>query len=218
MKLKWLGHSAFLLTAADGTRLIVDPYVAGSYDGALGYARITEPADGVTVSHDHPDHAGFAGLPGNPRRVNGTGEFTIGAFRIRGHHTWHDAENGAKRGANVVYVFEADGLRLCHCGDLGHTLSTDQVAAIGPVDVLLVPVGGLYTLDARGAHDVAARLRARVTIPMHFKTSQLGFAIAPVDEFLADQPRVTRLGAAEVEFDSERLPEEPEIWLLDHAL
>jgi L-ascorbate metabolism protein UlaG (beta-lactamase superfamily) len=218
MKLKWLGHSAFLLTAADGTRLLADPYVTGSYDGALSYGRIVEPADGVTISHDHPDHAGYATLPGNPRRVNGTGEFSVGPFTIHGHHTWHDRENGAKRGANVVYVFEADGLRVCHCGDLGHVLSADAAAAIGPVDVLLVPVGGLYTLDAGEAHQVARQLEARVVIPMHFKTSRIGFNIAPVDGFLADQPRVTRTGTAEVELDADRLPPEPEIWLMDHAL
>ncbi|MFO7674969.1 MAG: MBL fold metallo-hydrolase [bacterium] len=218
MKLKWLGHSAFLLVAADGTRLLTDPYVAGSYDGALGYGRITEPADGVTVSHDHPDHAGFATLPGNPRLVNGTGEFSIGAFTVRGFHSWHDGENGAKRGANVIYVFEADGLRVCHCGDLGHALGADLATAIGAVDVILVPVGGVYTLDARGAHTVARQLEARVIVPMHFKTSRLGFKIAPVDEFLADQARLTRTGTAEVELDADRLPEEPEIWLLDQAL
>ncbi|MFO7638704.1 MAG: MBL fold metallo-hydrolase [bacterium] len=218
MKLKWLGHSAFLLEAADGTRVLTDPYVAGSYEGAVRYGPIAEVVNGVTVSHDHPDHAGYSTLPGNPRRVNGTGEFSVGAFAIRGHHTWHDNENGAKRGPNVVYVFEADGLRVCHCGDLGHLPGSDTVAAIGRVDVLLVPVGGLYTIDAAGAHEVARLLRARVVVPMHFKTAALGFGIAPVDEFLADQPRVKRLGEAEVELDPGALPEESEIWLFDHAL
>lgn len=218
MKIKWLGHSAFLLAAGDGTRVLTDPYVSGSYDGAVRYGRITEPVDGVTVSHDHPDHTGYDTLPGNPRRVTGTGEFSVGAFRIRGHHTWHDHENGAKRGANVVYVFSADGLRVCHCGDLGHVPNPDTATAIGPVDLLLVPVGGLFTIDAAEAREVARLLQARITIPMHFKTASLGFEIAPVDGFLAGQPGVKRVGSAEVELDSDTLPEEPEIWVLDHAL
>jgi len=117
-----------------------------------------------------------------------------------------------------VFVFEADGLRVCHCGDLGHLLTPQQVAAIGRVDVLLVPVGGTFTLDAAGARKVAAQLEARVAIPMHYKTDKLGFDIAGVEEFLRGQANVKRVGAPEVELGTDTLPPAPEVWVLEHAL
>ncbi len=217
MTLKWLGHSAFLLTAGNGTRIITDPYTAGSYDGAVGYDPIDEPVDGVTQSHDHADHSGHQSLPGNPRLVTGTGEFNIGDITVRGFHTWHDHDNGALRGDNVVYLFDIDGLRVCHLGDLGHVLPDETIHAIGRVDVLLVPVGGVYTIDAAEAHEVAGQLGARVVIPMHFKTAKLGFDIAPIDDFIADRPHVTRVGECEVEILPDKMPAEQSIWVLDHA-
>ncbi len=218
MKLRWLGHSAFLLSASDSTKVITDPYVPGSYDGAVGYGAITESADGVTVSHDHPDHNGYEALPGSPKLIKGEGEFELGSIRIAGYPSFHDHHQGANRGKNTIYVFEMDGLRVCHAGDLGHLLPEDTVRAIGRVDLLLVPVGGLYTIDAAEAHKVAEQLGARVVIPMHYKTPMLGFDIAPVDEFLSGRGNVKRVGGSEVEITKDSLPVEPEIRVLDPAL
>ncbi len=217
MKVKWLGHSAFLLTASDGTRLITDPYVPGSFDGAVGYGPINEACDGVTVSHDHADHNGYKQLPGSPKLIQGQGEFELGSIRIKGYSSYHDHHQGANRGSNTIFVYEMDGLKTCHAGDLGHILPEDTVQAIGKVDVLLVPVGGLYTIDAAEAHKVAEQLGAKVIIPMHFKTPKLGFDIAPVDGFIAGRPNVNKVGCPETEISPDKLPAEPEIRVLEHA-
>ena len=218
MRIKWLGHAAFLLTAADGTSIITDPYIPGSFSGAIRYHPIRETADAVTVSHHHQDHDGVSHLSGKPKVLEGKGTFKAGSVSISGFETFHDANTGAGRGRNTVFVFEADGLRVCHCGDLGHVLTAEQAAAIGKVDVLLVPVGGTFTVDAAAAHEVAGQLAARVTIPMHYKTDKLGFDIAGVDDFIQGRANVKRVGAAEVEVSADKLPPAPEIWVLEHAL
>ena len=218
MRVEWLGHSAFLLTASDGTRIITDPYVPGSFSGDIKYGPIREAADAVTVSHHHQDHDGSSRLPGKPKVYDAKGSFKAGSVSIVGVETFHDESQGTRRGRNTVFVFEADGLRVCHCGDLGHLLTPQQVAAIGRVDVLLVPVGGTFTLDAAGARKVAAQLAARAAIPMHYKTDKLGFDIAGVEEFLRGQANVKRVGRSEVEVKADTLPPAPEVWVLEHAL
>ncbi len=218
MKLKWLGHSAFLLTAADGTSIITDPYVPGSSSGQMKYDPIRETAHAVTVSHHHHDHDGVSRLPGRPKVVEGKGTFKAGSVTISGFETFHDNSQGARAGRNTVFVFEADGLRVCHCGDLGHVLTAQQVSAIGKTDVLLVPVGGTFTVDAAAAHEVAAQLGAHVTIPMHYKNDKLGFNIAGVEEFVEGEKNVRWVGQAEVELSADKLPPAPEIWVLEHAL
>jgi len=218
MRIKWLGHSAFLLTASDGTSVITDPYVPGSFSGQVRYAPIRETADAVTVSHHHQDHDGVSRLSGKPEVFEGKGTFKAGSISITGFETFHDANKGSQRGRNTVFVFEADGMRVCHCGDLGHVLSAPQVAAIGKVDVLLLPVGGTFTVDAEAAHEVAEQLAARITIPMHYKTEKLGFGIAGVDDFVRGKASVRRVGSPEVELSADTLPPAPEIWVLEHAL
>jgi len=218
VRIKWLGHSAFLLTAADGTSVITDPYVPSSFNGAIKHGPIRETADAVTVSHHHQDHDGVSLLSGKPKVFDGKGTFKAGSISISGFETFHDANKGAGRGRNTVFVLEADGLRVCHCGDLGHVLTAEQTAAIGKVDFLLVPVGGTFTVDAAAAHEVAGQLAARVTIPMHYKTDKLGFDIAGIDDFIRGRANVKRVGAAEVEVSADKLPSVPEIWVLEHAL
>jgi L-ascorbate metabolism protein UlaG (beta-lactamase superfamily) len=218
VRLKWLGHSAFLLTAIDGTSVITDPYVSGSFSGQVRYGPIREVAAAVTVSHHHEDHDGVSQLQGKPTVLDAVGTFKTGSVTITGFETFHDRSEGAQRGRNIGFVFGADGLRVCHCGDLGHVLTAQQVAAIGKVDVLLVPVGGTFTVDAAKAHEVAAQLEARVIIPMHYKTDKLGFDIAGIDSFLRGKANVRRVGAAEVEVRADKLPPTPEIWVLEHAL
>jgi L-ascorbate metabolism protein UlaG (beta-lactamase superfamily) len=217
MRIKWLGHSAFLLSSADGTRIITDPYVPGSFSGQLRYGPIQDKAHAVTISHHHRDHDGAAKLPGEPAVFDRAGSFKEESISITGFDTFHDESKGAERGRNVVFVFEADGLRVCHCGDLGHVLTAHQVAAIGKVDVLLLPVGGTFTVDAAAAHEVADQLAARVTIPMHYKTDKLGFDIDGVEAFTQGEKDVKRLGT-DVEVRADKLPPVPEIWVLEHAL
>jgi len=218
MKVKWLGHAAFVLTAADNTRLITDPYVPGAYNGAVGYGPIQEAVQGVTVSHEHADHNGVQGLPGKPQVIRGKGEFTVGKVKITGVDSYHDNSAGSQRGTNTIFRFEIDGLVLCHLGDLGHLLPGATAKALGRVDVLLVPVGGFFTIDATEAQAVTRQLGPRVVIPMHFKTPKLDFAIAGVDDFLKGQKNVKRIGRSEVEIVSAQLPKETETWVLEPAL
>ncbi|MBM3315358.1 MBL fold metallo-hydrolase [candidate division WOR-3 bacterium] len=217
MRIKWFGHAAFLLTADDGTRIITDPYVPGSFSGAVRYGPIRDEAAFVTVSHHHQDHDGVGRLRGKPVVFEKSGAHRAGAVAVRGVDSCHDEAGGAQRGPNVIFVFASGGLRVCHLGDLGHVPS-EQAKAIGRVDVLLAPVGGTFTIGPRRAHRTAELLGAKVVIPMHYKTEKLGFEVAGVEEFVRGRENVKHVGACEVEVTADSLPASPEVWVLKHAL
>jgi L-ascorbate metabolism protein UlaG (beta-lactamase superfamily) len=218
MKIRWLGHSAFLITTDSGTRIITDPYNSNAYQGVMDYGPIDEPADVVLMSHEHEDHGYFRDIPGNPMLIRGAGEFVAAGMHFYGIETFHDTEEGSKRGKNVVYCFTADDIKVCHLGDLGHTLTSEQAVSIGTVDVLLTPVGGFYTIGPEEATQITDQLSARIVIPMHFKTDKCAFPIAGVDEFLKDKPRVEKPGKSELEITRDEIPEEKTVVVLDHAL
>lgn len=178
MRIEWLGHACFLITSGGGTRIVTDPF-----NEEVGYPLPRVEADIVTVSHQHFDHNAVAVVGGRPRVVEGPGDHRPEGVSVRGVSTFHDQEEGRKRGTNTVFVITVDGLNVCHLGDLGHLLSPEQVRLIGPVDVLLVPVGGTYTIDAAEAAETVTALRPRVVIPMHYKTGYINFPITGVDEF-----------------------------------
>ena len=217
MKVKWLGHSAFLLTSDSGTRVLTDPYKSGSYDGAVGYKPITEGADVVTASHQHDDHYCLEGLPEGYECVTAAGKHEAKGLTITGIKSYHDTSKGKERGSNVIFIIEMDGIRVCHLGDLGHTLSDEEVGAIGKVDVLLIPVGGFYTIGPKEAVDVMKALSPAVTIPMHYKTEVLGFPIKPVDDFLSLAGDSERPGTTETEIKQDALGGR-RIIVLEHEL
>ncbi len=217
MRIEWLGHSAFLITSKDGKRVITDPYKAGSYGGAVGYKPINTQADVVTVSHQHDDHNDTSAVLGTPEIIEGTGEKEIKGIRFKGISSYHDTSKGKERGENTIYVIELDGLRICHLGDLGEELSEKQIGEIGDVDILLVPVGGFYTIDAKTASSIVDTLKPKVVIPMHYKTEAIGFPIAGVDEFIKGKENVKRIGRSEVDITRENLPAKTEIWVLEHS-
>lgn len=218
MKIKYLGHAAFLITTADGRKIVTDPYEPGGFGGAIGYGALEEAADFVTVSHEHADHNYVEMVPGNPTVISRAAEERHNGILFRALRTHHDASRGAERGANVVRVIEADGISVCHLGDLGHTLSPEDATALGALDILLVPVGGTFTVDAKGATAVVNRLRPCIAIPMHFRTPKVTLDIAPVDGFLAGKPRVRRIEGSEIDLDKGSLPEPTEIVVLAPAL
>jgi len=218
MKIKFLGLAAFLITTADGTKVVTDPYEPGGLDGAVTHGPLEEPADLVVVSHDHSDHNYVKGVPGDPVVVQGPGEQTHGGITIRTLASYHDPSRGAEWGQNFVRVIEADGMTVCHLGDLGHPLSPEDATALGGVHILLVPVGGTWTIDANGATAVVNRLRPRIAIPMHYRSPKVTLNMAPVDGFLADKPRVRRVKGSEIEVTKETLPEPTEIVVLESAL
>lgn len=215
MKIKYLGHAALTIKSESGLKIMTDPY-ATSPD--LTYGRITEAADIVTVSHDHADHANVAAVGGNPRVVRGTGRFTVRGVEFRGIASYHDDEGGRMRGGNIIFSFEVDGLNVCHLGDLGHLLSDRQKSEIGKVDILLIPVGGYFTIDAKTATEVCDQLKPRVIIPMHYRTEKGLPSIAGVDEFLRGKANVKWLDTSQVEFKAGELPNTGQIIVLKPAL
>ncbi|MGA7677337.1 MAG: MBL fold metallo-hydrolase [Dehalococcoidia bacterium] len=215
MKLKWLGHSCFLITSETGLRIITDPYaiVAG-----INYSPVNEAADIVTVSHNHRDHNNVAAVRGKPEVITGSGTKTAKGIQFKGIASHHDESKGKERGSNTIFCFTVDGIRLCHLGDLGHELSREEIAQIGNVDVLLIPIGGFFTIDARVAAKVADDLKPKVILPMHYKTPECDFPITGVEDFLAGKKNVKKLNSSEIEFKAGKLPEATEIVVLQPAL
>ena len=213
MKIRYLAHSSFLITADDGTRIITDPYTTGD---EFKYAPVTETADIVTVSHDHFDHNNTGGIKGDPQIVRESG--TVKGITFKAVPTAHDDKGGGERGTNTVMCMVVNGVRIVHLGDLGHFLTDNQVTEIHKVHVLLVPVGGFFTIDAAAATEVAEQVRARVIIPMHYKTDKSELPIAPVDEFLKTKDNVTMVDGSEVEFTVPTLPAGPQIMVLKPSL
>lgn len=218
MKIRFLGHATFLITTANGTKIVTDPYEPGGFGGAIAHGPLEEPADFVVVSHEHGDHNYVRMVPGDPVVVRGPGEQKHGEITFRALSTHHDTSRGAERGENIVRVIDADEMAVCHLGDLGHTLGPEDATALGSIDVLLIPVGGTFTIDSEGATAVVELLRPGIAIPMHFQTPKVTLDIAPVDGFLAGKPRVRRMGGSEVEVTKEALPDPTEIVVLDPAL
>lgn len=214
MKVQWLGHASFLITSDAGIKIITDPYAVG---GPIAYGEIKEAADIVTVSHDHFDHNNVAAVQGNPEVVKGTAE--VKGIQFNGTPTYHDDAGGSQRGSNVIFCFDVDGVRVCHLGDLGHQLSDQEIANLGKVDVLLAPVGGNFTIDAKVATEIYSKLAPRVVIPMHYQNERCStFPVAGVDEFLQGKTAVNRPDASQVEFKTGELPATTQIIVLQPAL
>jgi L-ascorbate metabolism protein UlaG (beta-lactamase superfamily) len=213
MKIKYLAHASFLITSGSGIRIVTDPY---AISGGIKHGPITETADIVTVSHEHGDHNNTAAVKGNPKVVRETAE--VKGIKIRAVSTAHDDKGGSQRGKNNIYCFEVDGVNVCHAGDLGHELTAEQVKAIGKVDVLMIPVGGFFTIDAKTATKVCDQLKPKVIIPMHFRTEKLDFPIKGVDDFILGKNNVTRSNESEIEFKADNLPADTRIIVLKQSL
>jgi len=184
MDITYLGHSSFRLKFKS-VALITDPFDPEMV--GISYPKVS--ADIVTVSHEHQDHSKSDLVSEVKKVISGPGEYEIQGASIIGFSTFHDDTNGAERGENTIYLIEAEGLRFLHLGDLGHKLSENLLEEIGEIDVLMVPVGGTFTLDARGAVEVVQSVGAKVAIPMHYFVSGMNkeaFAgLSPVDDFLS---------------------------------
>jgi L-ascorbate metabolism protein UlaG (beta-lactamase superfamily) len=212
----------FVLESPTGTSVLFDPYED------VGY-RVPNPEEldvaFVTVSHEHGDHnnveLGGAAIvqrgviEGEFNPING--RITEGGT-ISTVESWHDEGEGSDRGPNAIFIVETRGLRVVHLGDLGHTLSQEQIDAIGAVDVLLVPVGGHFTIDAAAATEVVGQLQPRVTVPMHYRNEWVSVPeLAPVDDFL--EGNTAEQKGSSVELDAGALPEfgSGVVWVLEPA-
>ncbi len=210
LKVQWFGHACFLITSSDGKRVLTDPFNA-----SVGYPVPSVEADVVLVSHSHGDHNNTAAAKGNPKIVMTEGESSAAGITFLGVSSFHDNSGGSQRGKNIIFVWEMDGVRLAHLGDLGQPeLTADQVAEIGKVDVIFIPVGGNYTIDAKQATKVMEQLSPKLVFPMHYKTDVANLPIASVDGFLAGKDDVEKVGKNFVVV--EELPEKIKIIVLDY--
>lgn len=212
MKIRYLGHSSFLITSEKGVRIITDPYKAGCFGGGIKYAPINEEADIVTISHEHDDHNSTE-ISGNPTFVRGVGAKQLKGIAINGFEGFHDECGGTKRGQNTVFKMNIDGVSVVHLGDIGHQLSDEEIQRIGKVDILFIPVGGYFTIDATTAESIAAKLMPRIIVPMHFKTEGCGFPIAPVDDYIKNKE--VKKCDGEFEINKENLPDKMMTYVLN---
>jgi L-ascorbate metabolism protein UlaG (beta-lactamase superfamily) len=218
MKITWYGHSAFHISTNQGTRIIIDPYKFGAFNNALAYGPIKDRADIVITSHDHEDHNDTKDIQGKYVLINKAGDYEIKDLKIKAISTFHDPSEGKERGHNLISAIKADNMVLAHLGDLGHSLDTALLKEIGKVDILLLPVGGLFTIDAAVATEVMNAIKPIITIPMHYKTEKCGFPIDPVEDFTKGKKNVRMLNAFDVSIERETLPKEAEIIVLEHSL
>jgi len=214
MDITYLGHASFRIRGKNAT-VVCDPF-----DSTIGlkFPKHIE-ADVVTVSHDHPDHNAVAAVEGSPFVVHGPGEYEIKGIGVVGYGVYHDNEKGATRGKNTMYRIEVDGVSIVHLGDLGHTLSSDEVDQLDGVNVLMVPVGGFYTIDAAAAVTVVNDIEPLIVIPMHYGrpdlASEIGSKLSPVSAFLKEIGKETVIPQPKLTVSKDKLPAEMQVVVLE---
>jgi L-ascorbate metabolism protein UlaG (beta-lactamase superfamily) len=207
LQIRWHGHACFEIT--NDVTLVTDPH-----DGkSIGIPAPSVSGDIILVSHDHFDHNSVKSVEKidskvvtDPRKRN------ISNIEIRGVESFHDEANGTKRGSNIIYKFIVDGISFCHLGDLGHDINDETVSQIGDVDILFIPIGGNFTVDADEAWDIISKIKPKITVPMHYKIGGLSLPISSIDPFLEKNKfKIMKVGN-EIDIEKEDLPKEPEIW------
>lgn len=184
MIITWLGHSCFKLqdkVGADGVTLITDPY-----SKETGLKLPSLEADLVTVSHDHKDHNNVSAVKGNPRIIDCAGEYDVKGIFVEGVDSFHDEAKGKERGGNVIYRMEIDDISVVHLGDLAHTLDDSELEKLVGTDILLIPVGGHFTLDAKKAVEVISQIEPRMVIPMHYRHPDVKIELDDLEKFIKE--------------------------------
>ncbi len=217
MDITYLGHSGFKLRGKTAT-LVTDPF-----DSGVGFAIPIVSADIVTVSHSHSDHAAAAKVGSTSRRprpfiITAPGEYEILGVSVRAIPVFHDDQQGKLRGKNLIMIITIDGVHLVHLGDLGHSLTEAQIEDIGPVDVLMVPVGGVFTIGPQAAASVVENLDPSIVIPMHFRTEKHSDAfkeLSPLADFLKAMGIESKQPQEKLTVAAGSLPEETETIVLN---
>lgn len=179
----YYGHASFGISDSEGMKIVTDPY-----ENWIGYTFPSISTQLLTVSHDHFDHNYVSALQSYEQLINTTtGSFTSGDIKVEGIFSYHDQTQGSERGINTIYTYEINKIKVCHLGDLGHELSEEQVNSIGEVDVLMIPVGGFFTINSEEAVRVISSINPKVVIPMHYTTDAsreiFGEYLTTVDDF-----------------------------------
>lgn len=208
MKITYLAHASFLIETKTGVKILTDPY-----DSSVGYTVFELSPDIVLTSHKHFDHGYTGALKEDFAVLDKPQEYDIKGIKIRGIRTFHDKEEGQKRGENIVFVID-DQFSVVHLGDLGHELGKEHLEKIGRADILLVPIGGVYTIDAKEAFNVTSALNPKIVIPMHYKTDKLRFDLGKLEEFTKFFDNVEYANSCEIEI--EKLPEKQKVIVLSH--
>jgi len=207
LQIRWHGHSCFEIT--NEVTLVTDPH-----DGkSIGIHAPSVTGDIVLVSHDHYDHNSVKSVEKDGSKiVTDTRKRNISNVEIKGIETFHDECRGDKRGSNIIYKFTMDDITFCHMGDLGHDLDEDTVQKIANVDILFIPIGGTFTLDAKQAWIIIKKVKPRITVPMHYKIGGLSLPITGIEPFLEESKYEILKVGNEIDIEKEDLPEEPEVW------
>ncbi len=212
MRIHYYGHATFHVTSEDGMSILIDPYTENE---RFRYAARFDPARIVLVTHEHGDHNNVAAVPGSPQVVRGAGTHTVDGITFTGISSFHDREQGARRGPNTIFVFDLDGIRVAHFGDQGTELDDAQYAQLAGVNVMIAPVGAGPTLDIPSMNAMVERVRPNVMIPVHYKTPKVDINLEPVDTFLQGKEHVRRVGGPDLDLAANNLPQPTEIAVLD---
>ncbi|MCJ7507234.1 MAG: MBL fold metallo-hydrolase [candidate division Zixibacteria bacterium] len=207
---QWFGHSCFRIST-DKLSVVTDPF-----DKSVGYPVPSCNSDVITVSHEHFDHNNVSCIKRGAAVVKSSKN--VKGVDFSAIQTSHDEAGGSKRGKNNVFVWLMEGIKIAHLGDLGHILTSDQVAKLGGVDVLLIPVGGYYTIDPKEADSIISQLKPKVVIPMHYKTEVMGenFPIVKVSDFTSNKKNVVKVGKNTITFEKDKLPKETTVYVLEY--
>lgn len=213
MDIVWFGQSMFRIKGKTSS-VMIDPF-----DPEMVGLKLPKDMSSplVLVTHDHGDHSNVKAVTDNKLVVQGPGEYEFGGITVEGVGTHHDATQGSERGKNTVYNILVDGVHIVHLGDLGHTLTEEQVSAIGATDILMVPVGSAYTIDAKAAAEVVAQLEPRLVIPMHYKIEGLKPDLEPVDNFLKEMGAEAIQPVAKLTITRDKLPDETQVVVLSKS-
>ena len=184
MQIIWHGHAFFQIITNSGKEeklnIAIDPF-----SEEVGLRPSSISADILLVTHDHHDHNNVKIIKGDPFLVEGPGEYEVKGVSVEGISAYHDKSQGKERGAITIYTIEADEIKLCHLGDFGQKeLTEEQVEKIGNCDVLMIPVGGVYTISGQEAHKIISQIEPKIVIPMHYHLPKLKLKLEPVDKFL----------------------------------
>jgi len=211
MKIKWLGHSCFLITNARGINILTDPF-----DETLGYRMTKEKINIITISHEHYDHNNTMGIKGKPVVLKGPVNRDTHKIIFKGISSYHDSVYGEYRGENTIFIIKTDQMVLCHLGDLGHLLDDEQLKQINRVDILFIPVGGYFTINHLQAEQVMNQVKAKIIVPMHYKTDAIKWSIDPLPVFLDEKQNIKMVSDNYFEINASTLPEKPSIYVLNY--
>ncbi|MBV7272719.1 MBL fold metallo-hydrolase [Clostridiaceae bacterium UIB06] len=209
MEITWLGHSSFLVEDSKGRKVLMDPF-----DESVGYPIFQGEVDIVTISHYHFDHSYTEKVKFN-HIADKAGFFYLCDIPVAGIPSYHDKMQGAKRGENMIFIIEMDGYRICHLGDLGYILSEDEVKSLGKIDVLLIPIGGNYTINGKEASELAKHIDSHIIIPMHYSTAALSFQLDGLEDFLTHMKNGEKIGLNKLSIN-EKLIGENQVKILNY--